>query len=57
MIKHDYSGVKPLILAATYGEGKGSDFASGETLSNEMLGLPKEDLDEVVAKVVKGEKV
>lgn len=57
MIKHDYSGVKPLILAATYGEGRGSNFASGESLSNDMLGLPKEDLDEVVAKVIKGEKV
>lgn len=56
-MKHDFSGVKPLILAVTYGEGRGSDFPSKETLSNELLGLPKEDLDEVVAKVVKGEKV
>lgn len=57
MAKQDYSGVKPLILAATYGEGRGSNFESAETLSNEMLGLPKENFEEVVAKVVKGEKV
>lgn len=46
-----------MILAATYGQGRGSNFESAETLSNEMLGLPKENLEEVVAKVVEGEKV
>ena len=45
-----------LLLAATYGEGNGGDYG-GEGLSNDMLGLPKEELQPVVDKVVKGEKL
>lgn len=57
LARGDYSGIPPLILAATYGEGRGSDFEEDEGLSNELLSLPREDLDEVVSEVVKGENV
>jgi len=57
LARGDYSGILPLILAATYGGGRGSDFEEDEGLSNELLSLPREDLDEVVSEVVKGENV
>ena len=47
-----WPGLGKLAMAVTVMDGTGNDFASDEKLANEMLGLPKEDLDEVVAKVL-----
>jgi hypothetical protein len=33
--------------------GLGNDFATDEKLANEMLGLPRENLDEVVTRVLR----
>ena len=45
-----------LALAASFKGGLGANFASEETLANEMIGLPKEDLDNVIAEIVKSTK-
>jgi len=47
-------GMGKLVLAANFIGRMGNDFATEETLANGMLGLPKEDLDEVVARILKG---
>jgi hypothetical protein len=48
-----WPGAGKLALAANVIGGMGNDFAMDEKLANEMLGLPKEDLDEVVERVLK----
>ena len=51
--KGDYSAVVKLIQATIYGsEDRGSDFATHLNLDNDMLGLPKESLGEVVSSVL-----
>jgi hypothetical protein len=47
-------GMGKLVLAANFIGRMGNDFATEETMANGMLGLPKEDLDEVVARILKG---
>ena len=47
-------GVVDLIVATIYGEGRGGVYGEDEGLANEMLGLPKENLEEVVGKLIKG---
>ncbi|KAK5694963.1 hypothetical protein LTR17_024735 [Elasticomyces elasticus] len=51
--KGDYSAVVKLIQATIYGsEDRGSDFATHLGLDNDMLGLPKESVGEVVSLVL-----
>ncbi|KAK6524358.1 hypothetical protein TWF281_011266 [Arthrobotrys megalospora] len=50
--RRDSTAIRPLITAAMYHERSGSDYESEIGLSNEELGLSKEDLATVVAKVV-----
>ena len=45
-----------LVLAASFKGGLGADFATEEKLANGLLGLPKEDLDEEVKKIVEEAK-
>ena len=44
-----------MILILMYADSldKGADFEKSGRLSNELLGLPDEDLDEVVARIVR----
>jgi hypothetical protein len=42
-----------LSLAATVTGSLGNDFATNEKLANEMLGFPRENLDEVVTRVLR----
>ncbi|KAI9843129.1 MAG: hypothetical protein M1837_006582 [Sclerophora amabilis] len=54
----NYLGNFTLVLAATYDKRPfGSNFAKEETLSNELLGLPRLDLDQTVKAIVNGETV
>lgn len=55
--KGDFSGFGDLILAATYGKQYASDFKSGPGLSNDLLELPKENLDDIVKAVVEGKDI
>lgn len=56
--KHDFSGIKDLLQASIFGKIPTQDYTLHEELANDTLGLPKpEPLDEVIAKIVKGEKV
>jgi hypothetical protein len=48
-----WPGMGKLALAATVTGGLGNDFATDEKLANEMLGLPRENLDEVVTRVLR----
>ncbi|KAK6511092.1 hypothetical protein TWF481_000014 [Arthrobotrys musiformis] len=50
--RRDSTAIRPLITAAMYHERSGSDFESEIGLSNEILGLGKEDLETVVKQVV-----
>lgn len=50
--KGDLSGVFNLIFGAIFEEGHGQDYSSIRKISNEELGLPEEDLPEVVKKLV-----
>ncbi len=56
LLRGDFMGAGKLALAASFKGGLGADFASEETLANEMIGLPKEDLDIVIAEVAKSAK-
>lgn len=49
---HMWQGLAKLALAVAATDGTGNDFATDEKLANEMLGLPKEELDDVVARVL-----
>lgn len=58
LAKNDFSGIKQLLHAVIYGKIPQQDYTLHEELANDTLGLPKpEPLDEVIAKIVKGEKV
>ena len=49
-----WPGLGKLAMAVAVLDGMGNDFATDEKLANEMLGLPKENLDEVVGRVLQG---
>jgi hypothetical protein len=48
-----WPGMGKLALAATVTGGLRNDFATDEKLANEMLGLPRENLGEVVTRVLR----
>ncbi|RVD84824.1 uncharacterized protein DFL_003163 [Arthrobotrys flagrans] len=50
--RRDSTAIRPLITAAMYHERSGSDFETEVGLSNEALGLSKEDLTTVIKQVV-----
>lgn len=47
-------GLYTLLLIATYSGKHGGDFPAHQKMANDLLGLPKENMDDVVAAVVKG---
>jgi hypothetical protein len=47
-------GMVKLLLSSIFKGGLGANFAEEATLSNEVLGLPKENLDDAIAGIVKG---
>jgi len=55
--KGDFGGAAHLLYANFLGEGYGSDFIKDEKLANEVLGLPKQGLEETVKKLVEGRTV
>jgi len=55
--KGDLQGLSNLVLVAIYGPQYGSDFERNATLSNELLGLPKEDFKAVTKAIVEGKEV
>ncbi|KAK6506562.1 hypothetical protein TWF506_011467 [Arthrobotrys conoides] len=50
--RRNSTAIRPLITAAMYHERSGSDFETEVGLSNEILGLSKEDLTTVIKQVV-----
>lgn len=56
MLKGDFSGFAPAIVGLVY---SGQEWVHGEGADNGLLGVGRanEDLEEVVAKIVKGEEV
>ena len=54
MASGDFSGAMSLIRYINTVEGYGGNFATYKESSNELLSLPKLDLDEVIAGIVKG---
>ena len=50
------SGFVGVLMSSTYGPANGNDFAKHATLSNELLGLPKEDLKTVTREIVESGK-
>ncbi|KAL5350663.1 hypothetical protein ACLOAV_004232 [Pseudogymnoascus australis] len=55
--KGDVSGLLLLLKANFLGEGYGSDFTKDAKLSNEILGLPSQDLASTVKALAKGEAI
>ncbi|OBT61855.1 hypothetical protein VE03_08828 [Pseudogymnoascus sp. 23342-1-I1] len=55
--KGDFAGLLLLLKANFLGEGYGSDFTKDAKLSNEILGLPSQDLASTVKAIVKGEAI
>lgn len=55
--KGDMTGIVGVLMASTYGPGNGNDFSKDADLSNDLLGLPKEDLKTVTEAIVKGKDV
>ena len=54
--KGDMSGFVGVLMSSTYGPANGNDFGRYATLSNELLGQPKEDLKTVTREVVESGK-
>ena len=55
MGKGDFAGgLPPLILAGLYGAEYEADHTKTRELANDLLGLKMENLDDIVAEVVKG---
>lgn len=52
--KGDLSGFVGVLMGSTYGPGNGNDFPKNGRVSNELLGLPKEDLRAVTTAIVEG---
>jgi len=49
----EFSGLFPMLFGTLFQQGAGGDYeGDGKPLSNDLLGLPVEDLDEVVKRVV-----
>ncbi|KAH7118692.1 isoflavone reductase family protein [Dactylonectria estremocensis] len=55
--KGDMSGFVGVFMGSTYGPGNGNDFPKSGGLSNELLGLPKEDMKAVTAAILEGKDV
>lgn len=55
--KEDFSGLLLLLKANFLGEGYGSDFTKDAKLSNDILGLPSQDLPSTVTALAKGEAI
>lgn len=55
--KGDMSGFVGILMASTYGPGNGNDFSKNAVLSNDLLGLPEEDLKTVTKAIVEGKEV
>jgi hypothetical protein len=55
--KGDWIGIPAFILAAIYSGDQQLDYTTLRGLQNEELGLPKENLDVTIEKIVKGEEV
>jgi nucleoside-diphosphate-sugar epimerase len=55
--KGDMSGFVGILMASTYGPGNGNDFSKNAVLSNDLLGLPEEDLKTVTKALVEGNEV
>jgi hypothetical protein len=54
MARGDFSGAMSLIRYINTVEGHGGNYATYSQSANELLSLPKLDLDEVIAGIVKG---
>lgn len=54
--KGDYSGILDLIFGTTFQKGHGSEYSSGRKISNQELGLEREDLVKVVGEVVQTDR-
>lgn len=54
--KGDMSGIIGVLMSSTYGPANGNDFTKHATLSNELLGLPKEDLKAVTREFLESGK-
>jgi hypothetical protein len=52
MARGDFSGMVDLLYAVMFKEGLGADYESVKGTSNEVLGLPKEDMVEVVRRIL-----
>jgi hypothetical protein len=52
--KGDMSGFFQLLIASTLGPENGNNYEESATLSNDLLGLPKEDLKTVTKAVLEG---
>ena len=57
MSKGDFSGAPLLLSYINCVEGHGGNFAMYKETSNGLLGLPKEDLDEVLTRIVNESKM
>lgn len=58
LAKYDFSGIRLLLQALIFGKIPVQDYKQHEELANDTIGLPKpEPLDDVIAKILKGEKV
>ncbi|EPS37129.1 hypothetical protein H072_9275 [Dactylellina haptotyla CBS 200.50] len=51
--RRDSTAIRPLVTAAMYHEKSGSDYEAELGLSNDLLGLTKEDLEQVIKETVK----
>jgi hypothetical protein len=51
------SGFRGILMSSTYGPENGNDFTKHATLSNDLLGLPKEDLKTVTKAIIDGKDV
>lgn len=49
----DFIGMGKLALVVNLKSGYGNDFATEATLANDLLGLPKQSVEEVVADILK----
>jgi hypothetical protein len=52
--KGEFSGAMLLVRYINCVDGHGGNYAQYENTANQLLSLPKENLDEVVAQIVKG---
>lgn len=55
--KGDMSGLVGVLMASTCGPANGNNFTKNAVLSNDLLGLPKEDLNIVTRAILEGKDV